>query len=50
MEKEAVLSIVKNNQDLLGATNVSPLNGGRASCLIFLKSNPPEGWVNPNLQ
>jgi hypothetical protein len=44
LDREQVLSCVKSHSDLFGATIVHRLSGGKPSCVIFLKSNPPPGW------
>jgi Protein of unknown function (DUF3987) len=45
LDREEVLSSVKSHRNLFGAAKVSRLSGGPPSCLIFLQSNPPLGWL-----
>jgi hypothetical protein len=45
LKKEEVISCVKTQPEVFGMVKVDPPHGGSKSTLVFLKSHPPEGWV-----
>ncbi len=45
LERDEVLSSVKSRPEVFGVTTMHRRSGGVPSCLIFLQSNPPPGWV-----
>lgn len=44
VDRNEVISGVKNHPNIFGATIAHRVRGGVPSCLIFLRSNPPPGW------
>jgi hypothetical protein len=45
LDQETVLRIVNAYPNTFGSTTMRRLSGGTPSPVIFLKSNPPPGWV-----